>query len=45
MPGKWDAELDRQLLLSVIAVTATKPPSWDEVTSSMGPGFTNESCR
>lgn len=45
MPEKWDAEQERKLLLSVLAATNTKPPSWDEVTTSMGPGFTNEACR
>ncbi|KAI4130565.1 MAG: hypothetical protein LQ347_003334 [Umbilicaria vellea] len=45
MPGKWDAELERKLLLSVLEAMDTKPPAWDKVTTSMGPGFTNESCR
>lgn len=32
-------------MLTVIEIMNAKPPSWDEVSAKMGPGYTNEACR
>ncbi|EMC97706.1 hypothetical protein BAUCODRAFT_463152 [Baudoinia panamericana UAMH 10762] len=47
MPGKgpWTDATDRQLLLTIIHLTAPQLPKWDEVAGLMGEGYTAESVR
>lgn len=43
--GPWNDATDRQLLLTIIHLTAPKLPNWAEVAEKMGDGFTSESTR
>lgn len=43
MPGPWDHETDRKLLLCL--VDPNLKPKWVDVASDMGSGFTSESVR
>jgi hypothetical protein len=43
MPGPWDAESDRKLLLRL--VDPNLKAKWAEVASHMGPTFTSEAVR
>ncbi|KAK3068572.1 hypothetical protein LTR53_013755 [Teratosphaeriaceae sp. CCFEE 6253] len=46
MPNNpWNDTTDRQLLLTIIHLTGTALPKWDQVASLMGEGFTSESTR
>lgn len=43
--GPWNDSTDRQLLLTIIHLTAPQLPKWDKVAELMGEGFTAESVR
>lgn len=43
MPGPWDAESDRKLLLRLI--DPNLKAKWVEVATDMGPVFTSEAVR
>jgi len=45
MPSPWNDTTDRQLLLTIIGLTAPQLPKWDQVATLMGEGFTAESVR
>ncbi|KAI7549954.1 hypothetical protein KC331_g3495 [Hortaea werneckii] len=46
MPSSpWNDATDRQLLLTIINLTAPQLPKWDQVAAIMGDGFTAESVR
>ncbi|KAH9827873.1 hypothetical protein Tdes44962_MAKER09584 [Teratosphaeria destructans] len=45
MPSPWNDATDRQLLLTIIHLTAPSLPKWDQVATMMGDGFTAESVR
>ncbi|KAI7168271.1 hypothetical protein D0869_04426 [Hortaea werneckii] len=46
MPSSpWNDATDRQLLLTIINLTAPQLPKWDQVAAIMGDGFTSESVR
>ncbi|KAK3117534.1 hypothetical protein LTR53_000960 [Teratosphaeriaceae sp. CCFEE 6253] len=41
----WNDATDRQLLLTIVHLTGTALPKWDQVARLMGEGFTSESTR
>ncbi|KAK5129528.1 hypothetical protein LTR08_003187 [Meristemomyces frigidus] len=45
MPGPWNDATDRQLLLSIIHLSAPQLPQWNQVAALMGEGYTAESTR
>ncbi|KAK4548442.1 hypothetical protein LTR36_009352 [Oleoguttula mirabilis] len=45
MPGPWNDSTDRQLLLTIIHLSAPKLPDWSQVAKLMGDGYTAESTR
>jgi len=45
MPSPWNDTTDRQLLLTIIGLTAPQLPKWDQVATLMGEGFMAESVR
>ena len=44
-PGGWTDSTERNLLLTIIHLTAPQLPKWDQVATLMGDGFTAESTR
>ncbi|KAK3710627.1 hypothetical protein LTR37_010255 [Vermiconidia calcicola] len=44
-PGGWTDSTERNLLLTIIHLTAPQLPKWDQVAALMGDGFTAESTR
>lgn len=43
--GSWTDTTDKQLLLTVIQLSAPARPKWEQVAALMGEGYTSESVR